>query len=99
MMLSTLSPSLRSASAVLARAVSTSHVVSQQTMVANNMEGEEVGGHRPAATQMKNMTDIGSRRIFTPEQDMSRESARKFMREVLAPHRPAATQMKNMTDI
>merc|ERR1711942_346766 len=67
-MLSTLSTSLRSASAVLARTVSTSHVVSQQTMVAHTQEGEEMVAHRPAATQMKNMMDIGPRRIFTPEQ-------------------------------
>jgi len=81
-MLSTLSPSIKSAGVKLARSVSTSKWVSQQAMA---QEGEEQVAHRPAATQMKNMLDIGSRRIFTPEQDMFRESARKFMREVLAP--------------
>ena len=96
-MLSTLSPSLRSASAVLARTVSTSHVVSQQTMVAHTQEGEEMVAHRPAATQMKNMMDIGSRRIFTPEQDMFRESARKFMREVLAPQQAKFEEMGEPT--
>merc|ERR1712013_361242 len=65
-MLSTWSTSLKSASTVLARTVSTSHVVSQQTMVAHTQEGEEMVAHRPAATQMNNMMDIGSRRIFTP---------------------------------
>merc|ERR1712013_418766 len=96
-MLSTLSPSLRSASAVLARTVSTSHVVSQQTMVAHTQEGEEMVAHRPAATQMNNMMDIGSRRIFTPEQDMFRESARKFMREVLAPQQAKFEEMGEPT--
>jgi len=81
-MLSTLSPSIKSAGVKLARSVSTSKWVTQQAMA---QEGEEQVAHRPAATQMKNMLDIGSRRIFTPEQDMFRESARKFMREVLAP--------------
>jgi len=81
-MLSTLSPSLKSAGVKLARSVSTSKWVSQQAM---EQEGEEPVAHRPAATQMKNMLDIGSRRIFTPEQDMFRESTRKFMKDVLAP--------------
>jgi len=66
----------------MARSVSTSKWVSQQAM---EQEGEEPVAHRPATTQMKNMLDIGSRRIFTPEQDMFRESTRKFMKDVLAP--------------
>jgi len=81
-MLSTLSPSFKTAGVKLARSVSTSKWVSQQAM---EQEGEEPVAHRPAATQMKNMLDIGSRRIFTPEQDMFRESTRKFMKDVLAP--------------
>jgi len=81
-MLSTLSPSFKTAGVKLARSVSTSKWVSQQAM---EQEGEEPVAHRPATTQMKNMLDIGSRRIFTPEQDMFRESTRKFMKDVLAP--------------
>merc|ERR1712013_362780 len=42
--------------------------ICQQTMVAHTQEGEEMVAHRPAATQMNNMMDIGSRRIFTPQQ-------------------------------
>jgi len=80
-MLSTLSP-FKTAGVKLVRSVSTSKWVSQQAM---EQEGEEPVAHRPAATQMKNMLDIGSRRIFTPEQDMFRESTRKFMKDVLAP--------------
>ena len=89
-MLSTMSPSIKSAGVKLARSVSTSKWVSQQAMA---QEGEEQAAHRPAATQMKNMLDIGSRRIFTPEQDMFRESARKFMRDVLAPQQAKFEEM------
>ena len=89
-MLSTLSPSIKSAGVKLARSVSTSKWVSQQAMA---QEGEEQAAHRPAATQMKNMLDIGSRRIFTPEQDMFRESTRKFMRDVLAPQQAKFEEM------
>ena len=89
-MLSTLSPSIKSAGAKLARSVSTSKWVSQQAMA---QEGEEEVAHRPAATQMKNMLDIGSRRIFSPEQDMFRESTRKFMRDVLAPQQAKFEEM------
>jgi len=48
---------------------------------------QEEGGHafRPSAVQMAKMTDIGCRSLFTPEQDMFRESTRKFMIDELAP--------------
>ena len=41
---------------------------------------------RLAPSQMSNMMDIGSRTIYSPEQDMFRESVRRFMREELAPN-------------
>ena len=34
---------------------------------------------------MSNMMEIGSRTLFSPEQDMFRENVRRFMREELAP--------------
>merc|ERR1712142_1327506 len=34
---------------------------------------------------MKNLLEIGTRTLFTPEQDMFRESTRKFMKDVLVP--------------
>lgn len=40
---------------------------------------------RPAPAQMSNLLDIGARSIFTPEQDMFREQARRFIRERIAP--------------
>jgi len=48
-------------------------------------DDEEAAPRRPAAVQMPKMTDIGSRRIFSPEQDMFRESVRKFMKDELEP--------------
>lgn len=42
-------------------------------------------GDRPAAAQMPKMTDIGSRRIFTSDQDIFRQSVRRFMQDVLVP--------------
>merc|ERR1711915_890602 len=81
-MLSNLSLSVRSTGVKIVRSVSTSKWTSQQ---AQPLEGEEHATIRPAPTQMKTMLDIGTRNIFTPEQDMFRESTRKFMRDVLAP--------------
>ncbi len=40
---------------------------------------------RPPPTQMGNLMDIGSRRIFDADSDIFRESVRRFMREELAP--------------
>ncbi len=40
---------------------------------------------RPPPAQMSNMLDIGSRSIFNHDHDIFRESARRFMREELAP--------------
>ncbi|XP_023320783.1 long-chain specific acyl-CoA dehydrogenase, mitochondrial [Eurytemora carolleeae] len=51
-------------------------------------EKEPVDGSepiRPAPAQMGKMTDIGSRKLFSTDQDMFRESVRKFMREELQP--------------
>merc|ERR1711970_77428 len=50
------------------------------------MEVEDVGeGVRPATAQMGTMLDIGSRSIFSSDQDMFREQVRRWMRERLAP--------------
>jgi len=54
--------------------------------IEENGEGE---GIRPAAAQMSNMMDVGSRSIFTSEQDMFREQVRRWMRERLAPQQSA----------
>ena len=40
---------------------------------------------RPAPTQSASMLDIGTRSIFNSDHDIFRESARKYMREQLAP--------------
>ncbi len=44
---------------------------------------------RPPPSQMSNMTDIGSRRIFNEEHDIFRESVRKFVRDVVQPQQQA----------
>ena len=40
---------------------------------------------RPAPAQAETMLDMGTRNIFTPEQDMFRSTVRKFVREEMAP--------------
>ena len=52
---------------------------------------------RPSSVQMDKMTDIGCRSIFTPEQDMFRESVRRFMVEELAPQQPYFEEMGQPT--
>eukprot|EP00092_Neocalanus_flemingeri_P001549 GFUD01001651.1.p1 GENE.GFUD01001651.1~~GFUD01001651.1.p1 ORF type:complete len:436 (-),score=123.79 GFUD01001651.1:140-1447(-) len=89
-MLSTLSTSVKSAGVKLVRSVSTTKWVSQQAMAE---EGEEQAVLRPAATQMKTMLDVGSRNIFSPEQDMFREAARKFMWDELVPQQEKFEEM------
>jgi len=40
---------------------------------------------RPAPAQAETMLDMGTRNIFSPEQDMFRSTVRKFVREEMAP--------------
>merc|ERR1719369_2503829 len=93
-MIALLTNSLKGNGVKLARGVSTTKWVSQQVMV---QEGEDEAEHRPAAMQMKNMLEIGSRSIFTPEQDMFREATRKFMRDELAPQQDKFEEMGQPT--
>jgi len=93
-MISLLGNSAKSNGLKLARGVSTTKGVLQQAMV---QEGEDQAAHRPAATQMKNMLEIGSRHIFTPEQDMFREATRKFMKDELAPQQDKFEEMGQPT--
>jgi len=65
------------------RCFSTCKVTFQQPRLVGE-EGEETA-IRPAATQMSNMTDVGSRSLFSTDQDMFREQVRRFMRDRLAP--------------
>lgn len=40
---------------------------------------------RPEPCQVDNMTQIGTRRVFTEEHDMFRESVRRFYQEEVVP--------------
>ena len=51
----------------------------------HDQDGSEEVAFRPPNVQTKTMLDIGARSMFTPEQDMFRESVRKFMTDTLAP--------------
>ncbi len=55
----------------------------------SSSSSEEQQELRVPPSQMPNMMDIGSRRIFNEEHDIFRESVRKFAREVLKPQQPA----------
>ena len=68
---------------VLARGLSLNSVERQKAGVVD--EGEPGIGMRPAAAQLGNMLEIGSRSIFSTDNDMFREIVRRFMREKLAP--------------
>jgi len=46
---------------------------------------------------MGRLTDIGSRNIFTEEQDMFREAVRRFMREEVAPQQKAFEEVGQPT--
>ncbi len=59
---------------------------SSETSSSSSEEQQEL---RVPPSQMPNMMDIGSRRIFNEEHDIFRESVRKFAREVLKPQQPA----------
>ena len=51
----------------------------------HDQDGSEEVAFRPPNVQTKTLLDIGTRSMFTPEQDMFRESVRKFMTDTLAP--------------
>jgi len=63
----------------LLRPAAASEAVSQRAM----------SSLRPPPSQMSNMMDIGSRRIFNEDHDIFRESARRWYRDVLAPQQLA----------
>ena len=71
----------------LARSLATSRPALQQPGLAE--DGSEAAPARPSNVQTKNMLEIGTRSIFSPEQDMFRESVRKFMQDTLAPQQEA----------
>ncbi|XP_059080142.1 long-chain specific acyl-CoA dehydrogenase, mitochondrial-like [Tigriopus californicus] len=57
-----------------------------RVMSSHHGEGDEAQPPvRPPPCQMDNLMDIGSRSIFNEDHDMFRESARRFMRDELAP--------------
>ena len=65
-----------------ARPLSLGARLGQSTEPVTQEEQEE---YRPATAQMAAMTDVGSRSVFNAEQDMFRESVRRFMKEKLEP--------------
>merc|ERR1711951_218098 len=85
-MLSSFTSSLRPSFSLATRALSTSTTVRQQPKYSED-GSEQV--FRPSNVQSKRMDDVGTRSIFTPEQDMFRESVRKFMQDTLAPQQEA----------
>merc|ERR1711971_165779 len=78
--------SLRPSLSLATRALSTSTTARQQPRFSED-GSEQV--FRPSNVQSKRMDDVGTRSIFTPEQDMFRESVRKFMQDTLAPQQEA----------
>merc|ERR1711953_147070 len=85
-MLTSINSSLRPTFSRATRAFSTSLAVAQQPKFSEDGSGR---GFRPSNVQSKRMDDVGTRSIFTPEQDMFRESVRKFMQDTLAPQQEA----------
>merc|ERR1711971_882350 len=85
-MLTSFTSSLRPSFPLATRALSTSTTARQQPRFSED-GSEQV--FRPSNVQSKRMDDVGTRSIFTPEQDMFRESVRKFMQDTLAPQQEA----------
>merc|ERR1711962_1741085 len=85
-MLTSITSSLRPSFSLATRALATTNVVRQQP---NYSEDGAEQVFRPSNVQSKRMDDVGTRSIFTPEQDMFRESVRKFMQDTLAPQQEA----------
>jgi len=85
-MLTSFTSSLRPSFSLATRALSTSTTARQQPRFSED-GSEQV--FRPSNVQSKRMDDVGTRSIFTPEQDMFRESVRKFMQDTLAPQQEA----------
>jgi len=67
----------------LARNISSSKAALQ--VPAQDVLEQEKDEMRPATTQMKTMLDVGSRHIFDKDQDMFRESVRKFFKDEIRP--------------
>ena len=73
-------------SPILRRGLSTSIIRCQQTQQHDEAAAAAAAApYRPPPAQMDKMTDIGSRRIYSADQDMFRESVRRYMREELVP--------------
>ena len=73
-------------SPILRRGLSTSLIRCQQTQQHDEAAAAAAAApYRPPPAQMDKMTDIGSRRIYSADQDMFRESVRRYMREELVP--------------
>ena len=50
------------------------------------ISGMEMVPVRPEVGQAPNMMDIGTRRIYSEEHDMFRQTARRFFQEEVLPH-------------
>merc|ERR1712223_1542911 len=85
-MLTSITSSLRPTFSLATRALATTNVVRQQPNYSED-GGDQV--FRPSNVQSKRMDDVGTRSIFPPEQDMFRDSVRKFMQDTLAPQQEA----------
>merc|ERR1719347_386745 len=75
----------RSLASILTRRITTSSSSSSVSASLKEKTSEEAPGLRLAPAQSARMDDLGTRNIFTAEQDMFRESVRRYMREELAP--------------
>merc|ERR1719411_263242 len=76
----------RSLLSMMVRRVSTSTTSSSVSASSlADRAAEQSPGLRLAPAQSARMDDLGTRNIFSPEQDMFRESVRRYMREELAP--------------
>ena len=77
----------------LARSISTSLVrqarsistTQTRQISAHNVAEQEQTDLRPATAQMKTLLDVGSRNIFDQDQDIFRESVRKFLNDEIRP--------------
>ncbi|NUM20123.1 acyl-CoA dehydrogenase family protein, partial [Escherichia coli] len=52
----------------------------------HNPQDDSVGVFRPETSAAKNLMDIGTRRIYSADHDIFRQSARRFFQEEVAPH-------------
>ena len=75
----------RNISSTQARQVRNISSTQARQVSAYNVAEQEQGDLRPATAQMKTLMDVGSRNIFDQDQDIFRESVRKFMNDEIRP--------------